>query len=187
MRQPPAIRRRWTGALLALALAPLAPAATEQAPVAPGAAGSGLAQAPLTASRQNDEPLPGVLSARNANYDIDARLDPATRTLTGTALIRWRNIGQGPADFLRLHLYWNAWRDSESTWLRQRRLAGDGGAEPAPGDWAYINVTSLDLVTEGGSATNLLPRVAFVQPDDGNAADTTLASIAMPAPVQPGR
>ena len=108
MRQPPAIRRRWTGALLALALAPLAPAATEQPPVAPGAAGSGLAQAPLTASRQNDEPLPGVLSARNANYDIDARLDPATRTLTGTALIRWRNIGQGPADFLRLHLYWNA-------------------------------------------------------------------------------
>ena len=68
---------------------------------------------------------PGALSPRNANYDIDVRLDHAARTLTGTEIIRWRNIGRAPADSLRLHLYWNAWRNTASTWMRERALAGD--------------------------------------------------------------
>ena len=32
------------------------------------------------------------LSPRNASYTIDARLDPATRTITGSETIAWRNI-----------------------------------------------------------------------------------------------
>ena len=50
-------------------------------------------------SRQDDTPVPGGLSARNANYDIDVRLDHATRTLTGTEIIRWRNIGRRAGRF----------------------------------------------------------------------------------------
>src|SRR5881397_2633830 len=33
-----------------------------------------------------------LLSARNASYTIAARLDPATRTITGSEVITWRNI-----------------------------------------------------------------------------------------------
>ena len=32
------------------------------------------------------------LSPRNANYSIDARLEPASRTITGSEVITWRNI-----------------------------------------------------------------------------------------------
>jgi hypothetical protein len=139
-------------------------------------------------ARQNDEPLPGARSARNANYDIDVRLDHPTRTLTGTALIRWRNIGQGPADFLRMHLYWNAWRNSASTWMREDMLPGGGEGDRPAGDWSYINVTALALANPDGSAgPNLLPGFSFVSPDDANVADRTLASVALPSPVQPGR
>jgi len=61
-------------------------------------------------------------SPRNANYSIDATLDPATKTITGSEVITWRNITTKPAADLQFHLYWNAWRDDKSTWQRERRL-----------------------------------------------------------------
>src|SRR5947209_20522445 len=63
------------------------------------------------------------LSPRNANYTIDASLEPATRTITGRELITWRNISTKTATEPQFHLYWNAWRDNRSTWLREASLA----------------------------------------------------------------
>src|SRR3712207_4028034 len=71
---------------------------------------------PRVEIRQLDTPLPGARSPRNANYSIDVRLDHPTRTLTGSAGIGWRNIGRAPATDLKLHLYWNAWRNTGSSW-----------------------------------------------------------------------
>ena len=139
-------------------------------------------------SRQNDAPLPGALSARNANYDIEVRLDPATRIMTGTEIIRWRNIGKGPADFLRLHLYWNAWRNTASSWMREATLGGEIATPPAREDFSYINVTALAFANPDGSAgLDLMNGFGFSQPDDANTGDRTLATIAVPSPVQPGR
>ena len=74
--------------------------------------------------RQRTEAAAGE-SPRTANYDIDVTLDPATRTLTGSEVITWRNPGAVAAYSIRLHLYWNAFRNTNSTWLKQRHLAGD--------------------------------------------------------------
>ena len=62
------------------------------------------AQTPARAAPHPPHPAPshpctgrtGALSPRNANYDIDVTLDRATRTLTGSEVIRWRNIGGAP-------------------------------------------------------------------------------------------
>ena len=59
-----------------------------------------------------------------ASYSIDATLDAAARTLTGREVITWRNPGGIPAYSIRLHLYWNAWRNTDSTWISQLKLAG---------------------------------------------------------------
>ena len=56
-------------------------------------------------------PASPPLSPRNANYFIDARLDPVARTITASEIIAWRNMTSRPASDLRFHLYWNAWRD----------------------------------------------------------------------------
>src|SRR5262245_57038760 len=87
--------------------------------------------------RQNDAPLPGARSPRNANYYIDVRLDHGRRTLTGTATIRWRNIGTAATDVMQLHLYWNAWRNSASTWLREEQLADGDITNVRAEDWSY--------------------------------------------------
>ena len=39
-----------------------------------------------------DQPLEGARSPRNANYEIDVRLDHAARALHGRETLRWRNI-----------------------------------------------------------------------------------------------
>jgi hypothetical protein len=138
-------------------------------------------------SRQADTPVPGGLSARNANYDIDVRLDHATRTLTGTEIIRWRNIGLAATNSLRLHLYWNGWRHTATTWMREDTLPGGDYLDRAGEDWSYIDVLTLALANRDGSAgLDLMPAFTFVQPDDANPDDNTLASVALPAAIPPG-
>src|SRR5882672_7548270 len=73
------------------------------------------------------------LSPRNASYTITARLDPATRTITGSEVITWRNITAAPATDLQFHLYWNAWKNARSTFMRERAL-GSTGLGPAVDD-----------------------------------------------------
>ena len=59
-------------------------------------------------------------SPRNANYAIDVALDHDARTLTGREVLTWRNISPVTTSELRFHLYYNAWRNTRSTWMRER-------------------------------------------------------------------
>jgi hypothetical protein len=168
-------------ALSASSSQPVLPGNTTSAPIVSSATAA-------TTSRQRDLPAPGAFSPRNANYTLDVRLDHATRTLKGSGIIRWRHIGYAPADSLRLHLYWNAWRDAESSWLREAALANsDIVNDVRDGEWAAIDIEQLTLArADGSGGLDLMPGFAFVQPDDGNAQDRTLASVALPQPVGPG-
>ena len=99
----------------------------------PRRAGRGCAQ---QRRRSTGGVLTPPLSPRNANYTIDARLDPATRTITGSEIITWRNITASPAADLQFHLYWNAWRDTRSTFMREQALGGsrdDAAGAPTSG------------------------------------------------------
>ena len=150
------------------------------------------AQTPASALRATagqamaaSQPAP-ARDARIANYDIDVTLDPATRTLTGTEIITWRNPGAVPAYSIRLHLYWNAFRNTNSTWLKQRQLAGDNALGAAPeDDFGYTNVTALKMLTPDGAEVDL-PRFRHISPDDQNRDDRSLAAADLPVAVQPG-
>ena len=126
-----------------------------------------------------DQPAAGARSPRNASYDIDVRLDHPARTLTGRETIRWRNLASSPATELRFHLYWNAWRDVESTFMRERQLAA-GFTPPRDDAWGSVTVMK---VTAGG--TDLSAQQRFLAPDDGNTADRTVMAVPLPQPVQP--
>jgi hypothetical protein len=126
-----------------------------------------------------DRPQPGARSPRNANYEIDVTLDHAGRRLTGRQTIRWRNISSTATSELQFHLYWNAWRDAESTWLRERRLAGP--PPPMRADaWGSMDVGRVRV-----RAMDLTAHTRFIAPDDGNAADRTVMSVPLPFTVAP--
>ncbi|MEO7133754.1 MAG: M1 family metallopeptidase [Vicinamibacterales bacterium] len=126
-------------------------------------------------------------SPRTANYDIDVTLEPATRVITGSEVITWRNPGQVAAYSIRLHLYWNAFRNTNSTWLKQRHLAGDDPFSlTAAGDFGYTNVTRLTRLNDNGSETDLLKDFKFISPDDQNTDDRSLAAATLVDAVPPG-
>ena len=161
-----------------------------------------ISSVPVDAIAQSyDAPLPGALSPRNASYDIDGTLDHATRTIEGRETIRWRNISTRPTDDLQFHLYWNAWRNRDSSWMRERALA-DGVGSVDDGDWSYLDVTSIAVrrvstteqvpdvpaataIFEPGPLIDLTGDIRFLAPDDGNTADRTVMAVPLPEPLLP--
>ncbi|HEX7140340.1 MAG TPA: M1 family metallopeptidase [Vicinamibacterales bacterium] len=143
----------------------------------------------MLASAPAAQPAPGAisppLSPRNANYAITARLDPATRTIMGQERIVWRNITSTTATELQFHLYWNAWKNMKSTFMRERVLAGVRNDEDRPpSDWSSIDVTAIKLITP--SSVDLTTSQHFITPDDDNTDDQTVMAIPLPKSVGPG-
>jgi aminopeptidase N len=122
------------------------------------------------------------LSPRTASYTIDAALDADAGTITASATIVWRNDSANPADELLFHLYWNAWKDERSTFMRELALVGRGDL-PEEGR-GTIDVTSLALQRPVGA--DLLSRRRFVVTDAGSPEDETVMAVPLPAPVLPG-
>jgi hypothetical protein len=125
-------------------------------------------------------------SPRNASYAITARLDPASRTITGDEILTWRNTSNAAASTLRFHLYYNAWRNSDSTWLRELALSGRRSDERRGSDWGWIDVTTIRLIGTDSAAGDLTKRMRFIAPDDGNVADRTVMEVPLDHPVGPG-
>jgi len=138
-----------------------------------------------------DQPLPEALSPRNASYDITVTLDPAGKQIKGRETIRWRNISAATTNELQFHLYWNAWRNEDSTWLREDRLRTPASARRRdtvrrPDETGASDVTSIKVTPAGGAASDLTSTIRYLAPDDGNAADRTVMAVTLPAAVGPG-
>ena len=82
-------------------------------------------------------------SPRNANYQLAVTLEPATRTLRATGRIEWRNLTRRPTGELQFHLYWNAWTDGKSTWMREN--AASRPMDRPGADFSRFTLESLSL------------------------------------------
>jgi hypothetical protein len=143
----------------------------------------------LTASVVAAQPAPDgtitpALSPRNANYTIAARLDAARHTISASEVIVWRNISTRAASDLQFHLYWNAWKNDRTTFMRERQLGSGARRTWTDADRSRIDVTSLKLTAP--SAVDLTGSTHYIAPDDGNADDETVLAVALPEPVPPG-
>ena len=135
--------------------------------------------------------LGAPLSERVVAYEMDVRLDPPSRTLEGRQVLTWRNRSAQPQDTLWFHLYWNAFRDRDSTFYRDALRMGGIRNESATSpdyperkaeDWGFSEVKAI-AVRDGA---DLLPTLQFQHPDDDNAADRTVFTVTLPRPVPPG-
>jgi hypothetical protein len=132
-------------------------------------------------------------SLRNANYLIAVRLDPRARKLTGNQTLTWTNISGASTSELRFHLYYNAWRNGESTWMREHKLTSwwRSARERPPEDFSAIDVESMTLGYAEGhprrdQMTNLTRQMRFAAPDDGNTEDRTVMAVTLPHAIAPG-
>jgi len=144
------------------------PAPVEAAPAAGPAAGPAAA-----------------LSPRNASYTMEAAFDPETKRIDGHQVLRWRNTTEHPTEELRYHLYYNAWRNDRSSWMRHAREDGRSFAHVRADDWAYADVHELRL-RDSGEGVDLRPGAEYIAPDDGNPDDRTVLRVPLPRAVGPG-
>jgi hypothetical protein len=138
---------------------------------------------PLPSAQDGLPPLP-EMSPRNANYTIEARLAPETRTIEGRLVLEWRSLADRPLDTFPFHLYWNAFRNNLSTTAREAGERGWGARAKDDRDYGWQHVTSVRLL--GAPEADLTPTLRHVQPDDGNPDDRTVFEVRTPRPVAPG-
>lgn len=105
-------------------------------------------------------------------YKIDARLDAARKTIAGRETIVWKNHTAGSVPDLQFHLYLNAFKNNQSTFMREggsRRRTGTTGKLE---EWGYeqIHVIKVD-------GKDLTSKLEYIHPDDDNAADQTVARV----------
>lgn len=126
---------------------------------------------------------PAPRDPRVASYVMAVELLPQDRLIVGTQRIAWTNTASQAVSELRFHLYINAFRDLDSTFMRESDAAFR--ALWRPHEFGSITLEKIELVA-AGSAVDLTAAQRFVQPDDGNAADATVVAVELPAPVGPG-
>ena len=142
---------------------------------------------PIVAPAQSfDRPVDNARSPRNANYTIEVKLDHITQMLTGHETIHWRNISEHQTTELQFHLYWNAWQDQNSSWLRERQLSRPQ-SNPDPTTWGWMKVTSIRVGLDPTDLTDLTTQQQFISPDDDNAKDQTVMTVQLPEPVDSGQ
>ena len=123
-------------------------------------------------------------SERVSTYKMTARLQPADRAIHGTQEITWRNTTGAPTSEVQLHLYINAFRDLRSTFMKE----SDAEFRELwrPHEFGSIQLNRVILRRDTGPAVDLTLSLCFIQPDDGNVHDATVAQVPLPAPVAPG-
>jgi hypothetical protein len=119
-------------------------------------------------------------------YRMAARLDPASKTVKGHYTLAWWNHTNDTIPDLYFHLYLNAFKNEDSTLMREsaeegsrprERWTGQGGEDK----WGWIDVNRIRIA--GGP--DLTPAMTFVHPDDDNAADQTVMRLVLPQPIPP--
>ena len=135
---------------------------------------------------QELDPLSVPLSPRNANYTMDVKLDTEKKIVTGSTTLEWTNITEHAAPDLRFHLYYNAWRNSESSFFKSIRYESFNKARYRDDEWAYSDVKSMRITYEDGREIDLTPELTFISPDDGNPDDRTVLQAPLVEPVEPG-
>jgi Peptidase family M1 domain len=120
-------------------------------------------------------------------YKMSARFDPEKRLITGHYTLTWWNHTEDTIPDLYFHLYWNAFKNADSTLFREKAIKRRPAEIPEwlsrPGreKWGWVTINKISIV--GGA--DLTKLQTFVHPDDANAQDETVERIELPQPIPP--
>ncbi|MEK8130791.1 M1 family metallopeptidase [Paenibacillus filicis] len=156
---------------------PASASARAYEPAAPPPAPPGLPAKPV------EKPAPRPLSNRIVEYHLNAEFDAPGKLIRGTSSLTWKNPGSVPVEALYVHLYPNAFESKKTTFMQESggRLRNDASSD---NNYGSMQLTSVQLLD--GHESELADQIEFVQPDDGNAHDRTLAKVPLPRAVAPG-
>ncbi|MBC9782963.1 M1 family metallopeptidase [Heliobacterium chlorum] len=129
------------------------------------------------------EPLSVPAISPPLNYQIECRYEPTTQTIDGQVEITWKYGGTLPLSQIALHLYPNAFQPG-STFFNESsgQHRGVQGDVNKPGKMDLTQITYIS----GTNSRDLTATLRFIQPDDKNPHDRTLATVDLPRPLRLG-
>lgn len=117
------------------------------------------------------------------SYLIEAELFPRIRKLSAKETLIWRNTSAHAVDRLRFHLYYNAFRDLNSTFMREAKYYKKPKRKQKKLKFGEIKIEEIQRL--GG--VDLTENQQFVSPDDNNPDDGTVMELKLDKAVQPGQ
>lgn len=112
------------------------------------------------------------------DYTMTAELDPKAHTVHGEGSITWRNMSEVSVHEVWLHLYLNAFKNEQTTFMREPAFGSRGSGEVT--DWGTIDVRKFSL---GG--VDLWPD-ADKTGERRNETDETDVRVPLPHDIEPG-
>lgn len=117
------------------------------------------------------------------SYLIEAELFPRIRKLSAKETLTWRNTSPHDVDRLRFHLYYNAFRDLNSTFMQEAKYYKKPRGKQKELKFGEIKIEEIQRL--GG--VDLTENQRFVSPDDNNPDDGTVMELKLDKAVQPGQ
>jgi hypothetical protein len=123
------------------------------------------------------------LSNRIANYDISVKIDPEKHTLDGRETLVWTNTSTDYISELQFHLYLNAFKNKNSTFMKESggQLRGEMMDVKNKENFGWIDIISMKV----RNGEYLTSKIKFIQPDDLNENDQTVLSVLLSRPLAP--
>jgi hypothetical protein len=116
-------------------------------------------------------------------YYIEAQLFPENSSLRGSESLTWRNPAEVPAQTLRFHLYYNAFKNEKTTFFREAKFYRKPKEKLKEYRFGEIKIEEMRII--GGE--ELTEKIRYIAPDDGNEDDQTVMEVALAEPVAPGQ
>lgn len=175
---PDSARLRWISTALVLVLLAV-PLFLFELPAAPVDAETG---GPSPPAEPGEAGRPKQQSRHITEYHIRVALDAENKTLHGKEVVGWTHPGNTPVRDLVFHLYPNAFASMHTTFNKE---SGGKLRNDKIRDHRYGRMEIHSIKTSDGQ--DLTGRLQFIQPDDGNPQDRTLAVLRLYEPVEPGQ
>lgn len=118
------------------------------------------------------------LSDRIANYDMAVSLNDTLKTIDADVKLTWKNTSRDTIPDLQFHLYFNAFKNAQSTFSRE----SSGNMPWAKNNgWGWTEITQMSVREIDHS-----DKIQFITPDDSNKNDQTVLQVILDKPVLPG-
>ena len=115
-------------------------------------------------------------------YQMSAKLDPATKIIKGRYTLTWWNHTDDTIPDLYFHLYLNAFKNMDSTFMREVSISRDHGllkewlSIRGKEKWGWVDIDKIQIV----NGADLTPLITYAHPDDNNNRDQTVVRIPLP-------
>ena len=121
------------------------------------------------------------LSPKIASYEIDLRLDVNEKKVFADQKLIWKNPSEKPVKELQFHIYYNAFKNTESTFMKDRGIFEGLLSDALTEGCGWSKTDILEFFDEAGN--DLTENMSYIQPDDNNERDQTVLRVELENPV----